>query len=139
MTVLVLHANGVEEELLDDPCELEEEQGAVEALVAEVSINSVVGLTSPRTIKLKGKIGETEVIVLIDSGATHNFLSKRVIQQLGLTASSTEKFGVLVAGGVKVQGQGIIGELELKFPSCTVKSSFLPLDLGIADVILGIQ
>lgn len=58
-------------------------------MVAEVSINSVVGLTSPQTMKLRGRIGETKVVVLIDSGTTHNFLSEKVIEQLGLRASST--------------------------------------------------
>lgn len=52
--MLVTHDDGSETELLEEPCELDEE---VEAVVAEVSINSVVGMTSPKTMKLKGKIG----------------------------------------------------------------------------------
>lgn len=42
--------------------------------VAEVSLNLVVGLTSPHTKKIKGVIDEKEVVVLIDFGATHNFI-----------------------------------------------------------------
>lgn len=59
LTVLVTHANGTETELTEEPREVMEEEVAdeVEAVVAEVSINSVVGLTSPRTMKLRGRIG----------------------------------------------------------------------------------
>lgn len=35
--------------------------------VVEVALHSMVRLSSPKTLKLKGLIGATEVIVLIDS------------------------------------------------------------------------
>ena len=35
-----------------------------------LSINSVVGLSNPSTVKVKGKIQDREVIVLIDCGST---------------------------------------------------------------------
>lgn len=41
----------------------------------ELSMNSVVGLTSPKTMKMKDTINGQEVVVLIDFGATHNFIS----------------------------------------------------------------
>lgn len=138
LTVLILHPDGAEEELFETPCELDDDTEEVVATVAEVSINSVVGLASPRTMKLRGLIGDTPVVVLVDSGATHNFLSEKLIKQMGLTPSSTGSYQVLVAGGVQVQGKGVIKDVELKLPSCTVNTSFLPLELGIADVILGI-
>ena len=40
-----------------------------------LSLSSVVGLTSPKTMKLQGAIGEQPVVILIGSGATHNFIS----------------------------------------------------------------
>ena len=46
----------------------------------ELSLNSVVGLTTPGTMKIKGTIGSKEVIILVDSRATHNFLSLHLVQ-----------------------------------------------------------
>lgn len=43
--------------------------------VAEVALHSMVGVGSPKTIKLRGYIGATEVNVLVDGGATHNFIA----------------------------------------------------------------
>ncbi|WZY88783.1 hypothetical protein YC2023_045518 [Brassica napus] len=139
LTVLLLHANGVEEELLDDPCELAEAEVGVEALVGEVSANSVVGITSSRTMKLRRVIQDREVVVLVDSGAMHNFISTKLIEELHLLLSSTRSYGVLVAGGVNVQGRGLINDVPLLLPTCQVTTSFLPLELGVADVILGVQ
>ena len=52
----------------------------VEAI--KLSLNSVVGLSEPHTMKLKGEIQGKEVVVLIDCGATHNFISKPVVESL---------------------------------------------------------
>ncbi|GKA78600.1 putative mitochondrial protein [Tanacetum coccineum] len=53
----------------------------------EVSLNSVMGFTTPRTMKIQGKLGDRDVVVLIDCGATHNFLSVELVNDLGLVVS----------------------------------------------------
>ena len=42
--------------------------------VVELSMNFVIGLTSSKTMKLQGEIKGKGVIVMIDPGATHNFI-----------------------------------------------------------------
>ncbi|WZY74607.1 hypothetical protein YC2023_020991 [Brassica napus] len=114
LTVLIMHDDGKEEVFDEEPCELlDEEENEVEAVVAEVSISSVVGLTSSRTMKLKGELGGEEVTVLIDSGASHNFISEKMASRMGLITKNTTRYGVMVAGGVKVQGRGVITGVEL--------------------------
>lgn len=139
LTVLIMMEDGTEVECTEEQTNCEETGEEVEAGVAEVSIHSVVGLTSPRTMKVRGRIGTEEVIVLIDSGASHNFISEKVVQRLGLATAATGLYGVLVAGGVSVKGRGVIHDVELELQDCTIVTSFLPLELGIADVILGVQ
>ena len=43
-----------------------------------ISCNALVGITTPQTIKIEGQIKKKKVIVLIDSGSTHNFIHCRV-------------------------------------------------------------
>lgn len=47
----------------------------------EVSINStsMVGYDSPKIMKLIGHLKGRDVVVLLDSGATHNFISDKVV------------------------------------------------------------
>ena len=44
-----------------------------------ISLNSIVGITNPKTMKLLGKIGLNELIVMIDPGATNNFISNQAV------------------------------------------------------------
>lgn len=46
----------------------------------ELSLNSVVGLIAPSTMKVRGAVGSKEVVILVDCGATHNFLSLDLIR-----------------------------------------------------------
>lgn len=43
----------------------------------ELSFHSFMGWSSPTTTKIKGRIGKTNMVILIDSGATHiSYLQK---------------------------------------------------------------
>ena len=50
--------------------------------IIELSINSVVGLSNPSTRKVRGKTQEKEVVILVDCGATHNFISEKLVKDL---------------------------------------------------------
>lgn len=106
---------------------------------AELSINSVVGLTTLETMKTRGSLGNKSVVVLVDCEASHNFISKEVVRQLGLPLSSTTGYGIIMGTGLTVKGQGICKGIKLQLQNVTVIDDFLPLELGILDIILGMQ
>ncbi|RVX15868.1 Retrovirus-related Pol polyprotein from transposon 297 [Vitis vinifera] len=103
----------------------------------ELSLNSVVGLTTPGTMKIKGTIRSKEVIILVDSGATHNFLSLELVQQLALPLTTTTSYGVMMGTRISVKGKGICRGVCISMQGLTVVEDFLPLELGNTDVILG--
>lgn len=43
------------------------------------SLQSMVGITTKRTMRLRGKLGDTDVVVLIDSGASCSFIAKHLV------------------------------------------------------------
>ena len=106
---------------------------------SSISLNSVIGISNPKTLKLIGEIMGRKVVVMIDPGATHNFISTPTVQQLGLNAVKTEGFGVSLGNGDTVVGEGVCKSVVLELPSLTIVEDFLSLPLGNSDVILGVQ
>ncbi|GKC60130.1 putative mitochondrial protein, partial [Tanacetum coccineum] len=98
--------------------------------MVEVSINYVMGFTSPHTMKIQGIIGDEEVVVLIDSGATHNFLSKRVLKELGLLVTGGGSISVMLGNGKFKKSRGICKGVLIRFPELKILEDFYPLDLG---------
>jgi hypothetical protein len=43
-----------------------------------IFLNVLTGLSSPQTLKLIGYIKHQNVIILVDSGSTHNFIHRRI-------------------------------------------------------------
>lgn len=73
-----------------------EEEGNEEQEVGcqwmDLSLCSAEGLTQPQTMKLRGIVQGQKVLILIDSGASHNFISGKLVQKLGLKVEPTEPY-----------------------------------------------
>jgi hypothetical protein len=46
-----------------------------------ISLNALTGFSAPQTLKLIGYIKHRKVIILVDSGSTHNFVHHRIAQE----------------------------------------------------------
>lgn len=101
--VLIIGEDGIEGEFDEEEWGCAEEDTIQEITeLAELSLNSAVGISSPRTIKLKGMVKQEETLVLIDSGASHNFISEGLVKKLGITTKETRGYGVLMGTGLSV-------------------------------------
>ena len=107
--------------------------------VVELSLNSVLGLTLLGTMKVKGKLGTSEVTVLIDCGATHNFLSLELIEELKLPLLTIANCGVVMGTRMAFRGKGICKGVIIEMQRLKVVEDFLPFSLGSTDMILGMQ
>lgn len=111
-----------------------------EPIQPEVSLNSVIGLSNPKTMKMLGLIGEKQVVVMIDPGATHNFISLETMGALTIPIEYSGGFGVSLGNGTTVKGEGICkGVTAILNGGVVVEADFLPLELGNCDLILGVQ
>ena len=103
-----------------------------------LSLSSVVGLTSPKTMKLQGAIGEQPMVILIDSGATHNFISSGLVQKMEIPIEITKTYGVLLGTG-SVQGTGICRKVVVCLQGIEVMEDFMSFELSSSNIILSIK
>ena len=91
---------------------------------AVLCISSMVGFCPPHSMKVHDKIKSREVIVLIDSGASHNFISKHVVSELQLRCDPTQKFEVQMGNGDEVKTSGVCWGLCLQLVEIDVNADF---------------
>lgn len=68
--------------------------------MAKISLHAILGSHLASTMKVRGILGTKSVLILIDSGSTHNFISNKVVTTLNLHCSSLPTFGVQVGDDV---------------------------------------
>ena len=62
----------------------------------------MVGLNDPRTMKVRGSLQDKEVVILIDCGATHNFVFEKLVNSLQLPIKETAHYGVILESGTAI-------------------------------------
>ena len=132
--------DGLEIEVLEEMWDEElREQEAYQTQMMQISLCTFLGYTSPTTHKLRGKIANTTVVVLIDSGATHNFISPNVLEKLKIPYKSFSDLQVVLGSGTTVNGLGICKQLDIELQGLEFCIDCVSLELGQIDVVLGVQ
>lgn len=78
-------------------------------------------------------------MILVDSSASHNFVSAKVVSELGLAITKTAECGVVLSNGVTVPNQGLCLGMVVDFPGVEIVADFLTFDLWSSEIILGVQ
>ncbi|KAL5548338.1 hypothetical protein UlMin_003569 [Ulmus minor] len=103
-----------------------------------LSFNSLLGFTSSHTMKVKGFLGTREVVILFDSGVSHNFIASTLVRELKLPCEATFGLGVRVGNMMSFEQQRICKGVKLEIQGCRVQEDFFLFELGSADVVLGV-
>ncbi|XP_027936242.1 uncharacterized protein LOC114191269 [Vigna unguiculata] len=106
-------------------------------LFAEVEI-SCGGRNRPSTLRLEGRLHGVALGVLIDSGASHNFISPHVVVAMELKVDKGKSMGVRLGDGHKVSTVGKCKELEIQLGEFSTVVAPYVLELGDVDMILGV-
>ena len=120
--------------------EAEESVDGEEEVDAECNVIGVLGsMGEYRTMKIGGKLENVDVVVLIDSGASHNFISPKLTTALGLSVTPIVERKIKLGDGHKVSSQGVCEGIKLVLGALEVSVDALVLDLGGLDVVLGVS
>lgn len=89
-------------------------------------------------MRFEAKIKVANVIFLVDSGSTHNFLDSRLVFRLSLPVGQ-QQMRVTVADGRHLFTTGVCKEIEWEVQGFSFIADFIVLPLKGCDVVPGIQ
>ncbi|XP_019416449.1 PREDICTED: uncharacterized protein LOC109327750 [Lupinus angustifolius] len=130
--------------ILEEEEEDEEERGENSIETSEVhdlrlSLCSMSGFTTTRSWKVEGMLNRRKVVVLIDCGASHNFIAHEVVQELRLSVQNTPSYVVEVGDGRKVKCRGKCAHLSFQIQNLEVTQDFYLFSLKGVDLVLGLE
>lgn len=125
----------------DKGVEEEEEAAKTEAKLKnlQLSLYSITGITSKKSIKLWGELAGRKMVVLIDCRASHNFISSTVVEEEEFQVTKTAPYTVEVGDGRKIHCEGVCSKLILQIQGVEVQQDFYIFELGGVDVVLGME
>ncbi|MCH86117.1 hypothetical protein A2U01_0006971, partial [Trifolium medium] len=97
------------------------------------------GNSKPQVIKLNGTIHEVPVVILIDSGASHNFISQGLVRKMNWNVEDTCSMSIKLGDGSCSKTKGTCRDLEIDMEGMKVVVDVQLFELGCVDVVLGIE
>jgi hypothetical protein len=100
------------------------------------SLNSLNGFSAPQTLKLIGYIKHRKVIILVDSGSTHNFIHRRIAQETNRYIRAVNNFQIMITNGGSMKCGGRCENVCLQIGEYHLKSHMFAIDMGGCDIVL---
>ena len=104
-----------------------------------ISCHALAGITTPQTLRIEGHIKKNKITIFIDSGSTHNFINYKMAKQLNCFVYLAPEFQVMVANGKTINCSGKCHSIKLTMGEYLLDSPMIVVQMGGADVILGVQ
>jgi hypothetical protein len=102
-----------------------------------ISLNVLTGFSAPQTLKLIGYIKHRKVIILVDSGSTHNFIHRHIAQETHCYIHAVNNFQIMIANGGSMKCGGRCENVCLQIGDYHLKSHMFAIDMGGCDIVLG--
>jgi hypothetical protein len=102
-----------------------------------ISLNALTGFSTPQTLKLIGYIKHRKVIILVDSGSTHNFIHCHIAQETNCYIRTVNNFQIMIANGGSMKCGGRCENVCLQIGDYHLKYHMFSIDMGSCDIVLG--
>eukprot|EP00253_Pinus_taeda_P036388 PITA_36388 len=101
-----------------------------------ISLHAMAGISSPQTLKIRGFIKHRPVVVLIDSGSTHNFIHKKFAEAVHCFVQEVSSFQVQIADGGIMKCEGRCENVKLQMWDYQLKTHMFAIHMGGCDIVL---
>jgi len=135
--LLLLDCQPAEYEMEEEELQITDNMG--DQAEPEILLYALTSWTSPQTMRVVATIGCQHVMVLIDSGSTHNCLSEKIARLLRLPVVPTKPFVVRIANGERLFCQGHFDEVQVNVQDIQFSLILYSLPLVGLHMVLGIQ
>jgi hypothetical protein len=108
-------------------------------IVPEISLHAVTGSIHPKTMRVSGYLGNLKVVILIDSGSTHNFMDAALIHKLQLLINKASVVKVQVANGEVIVSEGKCDGVKVTVQEQSFTFDSYVIVLAGCDIVIGIQ
>jgi hypothetical protein len=102
-----------------------------------ITLNALTGISTPQTLKLINYFKNQNVIILVDSGSTHNFDHRRIAQETLCYIYAVNNFEIMIANGGSMKCGGRCENAHLQNGHYHLKSHTFAIDMGGCDIVLG--
>jgi hypothetical protein len=103
-----------------------------------ISCHALVGIITPQTLKIKGYIKKKKVILLIDSGSTHNFIHCQLAKAHNCFIYLAPEFQVMIENGETINCSGKFHKINITMGEYLMNSPMIAMPMGGDDVVLGV-
>ena len=97
------------------------------------------GVPKYLTLRVRGTVRGQRVSVLVDSGATQNFIDAQMVERRGIQTESFDGFSVLVPRDQTMMCARYVPELSVTMGTYTLTDHFFVVDIPDTNMILGVQ
>lgn len=105
-----------------------------------ISLNAISGIDGASTMRLVTRIADEQVVTIVDSDSTHNFITNERAQRIGLPLQPVRQgLRMVVANGDRIRSAGVVHRLRLQVATEVFDVDCFALDLSCDDIILGTQ
>ncbi|KAF9660791.1 hypothetical protein SADUNF_Sadunf19G0000400 [Salix dunnii] len=122
--------------------ELQQIEHKAEITACCITTCALYGTPAPiaiKTMKITAIIKNCVVVVLLDSGSSHNFIHIGLVKKLGWKLDQSYVCDVMIADGGQVQCKGSCAAVPLTVGNYGYTSYMFALPLGGCDIVLGVQ
>ena len=103
----------------------------------KLSVQAATGTSSKESIKLQGMVGKRQLLILVDSGSSTNFIRADLAKELKCSTEDIPASTVTVANGGTLPCTTQVPNLQWFCQGQTFNTQLKVLPLGTYDIILG--
>ena len=129
--------NDLDRELFDDVLNQLAAKDTLHEEFCQLSLHAISSVDNTNCIKLKARVQDKVMLILVDSGSSHSFISYQFVALAKLPTVSTQARKVKLANGEWMITNKKVQELSWYCQGHTLSTDMVVLDMNPYDAILG--